>query len=327
VLCLLEYLSLGTMSIQIAAGVLLVSAASLVRGIDPAHAVNITVYHVNPKRYGANPINMDTGDEPGDMFFDFHNVLITPLQCPDGAASGHGCNNPEAIAPDLMVNKVVLEVDSRFSGYARCNVGVNGSAGGTPCPDDTYCCQCGSGYGPGSAVPCNKTVGFANIFETHATRNCDSSSPAWECYKDNSAKKLTSQTPGSWYSSLKEGYCGDVANPYGANCTWRLVSVPKIVTKQCHNSVFLGAVEAEGQSCFSKCGVDTKNISSPCWANCFYETTLGPDAGKAGGTVAGIPLDKLLNAWMAPFASDDPAKGGCPGISATAEETAAQIVV
>lgn len=30
--------------------------------IDPAHALNITVYHVNPKHLGAKPINMDTGD-------------------------------------------------------------------------------------------------------------------------------------------------------------------------------------------------------------------------------------------------------------------------
>ena len=28
----------------------------------PAHATNITVYHVNPKHLGPKPINMDTGD-------------------------------------------------------------------------------------------------------------------------------------------------------------------------------------------------------------------------------------------------------------------------
>merc|ERR550514_2128547 len=69
--------------------------------IDPAFAKNITVYHVNPHKYGAVPLNMDTADPAGDLFFDFHNVLIMPLQCPQGAASGHGCTNPEAVAPDL----------------------------------------------------------------------------------------------------------------------------------------------------------------------------------------------------------------------------------
>lgn len=312
------------MRIQIPVAVMF-SVAPLACSIDPAHAVNITVYHVNPKRYGPNPINMDTGDEPGDMFFDFHNVLIMPLECPNGAASGHGCSNPEAIAPDLMVNKVILEVDSRFSGYARCNVGVNGSAGGSPCPDDTYCCLCGEHWG--SSEPCNRTLGRENIFETHATRNCDASSPAWECYKDNSAKKLTRNTPGMWYSSLTNGYCGDTKTPYTDNCTWRLISVPKVVTKLCHNSVFLGAVEAEGKSCFSTCGVDARNISSPCWANCFYETTLGPDAGRPGGTVTGMALEKLLEAWMAPFASDDPAKGGCPNVGVASEGYVSQLVV
>ena len=48
-------------------------AASVLR-IDPKHAGNITVYHVNPHKYGAKPVNMDTGDATGDLFFD----LISP---------------------------------------------------------------------------------------------------------------------------------------------------------------------------------------------------------------------------------------------------------
>ena len=32
---------------------------------------NITIYHVNPATYGSAPINMDTGDSRGDMFFEF----------------------------------------------------------------------------------------------------------------------------------------------------------------------------------------------------------------------------------------------------------------
>merc|ERR1712232_112679 len=166
-----------------------VASLHVVHSLDPKHAVNITVYHVNPLKYGAKPVNMDTGDEPGDMFFDFHNVLITPLQCPHGAASGHSCSNPEAIAPDLMVNKVILDVDARFSGYARCNIGINGSASGIPCKDGEYCCGC---EGPDrSVVPCNKTVGLENVFSYFGSAShsygCNAHSPAWECYKYNSA--------------------------------------------------------------------------------------------------------------------------------------------
>ena len=92
---------------------------------------------------------MDVGDAAGDMFFDLHNVIIEPLECPHGASSGHGCSNPEAVAPNLMVNKLTVEMDSRFSGYAKCNIGVNGTDGhGNVCKDDTYCCFCsGSGGG------------------------------------------------------------------------------------------------------------------------------------------------------------------------------------
>ena len=46
--------------------------------------------------------HQDTADAAGDLFFDMHNVFLGPLECPHGAASGHGCNNPEAIANDLV---------------------------------------------------------------------------------------------------------------------------------------------------------------------------------------------------------------------------------
>jgi hypothetical protein len=55
--------------------------------------------------------------------------------CPSELRCG---SNPEAVAPDLVVNKLVLTVDSRFSTYALCNIGVNGSDDhGLPCATDT----------------------------------------------------------------------------------------------------------------------------------------------------------------------------------------------
>jgi hypothetical protein len=41
---------------------------------------------------------------------------------------------------------------------------------------------------------------------------------------------------------------------------------------------------------------------------------LGPDSGRAGGTVAGMPLATLEQAWSAPFESEEPAKFGCPAL-------------
>lgn len=294
---------------------LLAASCALVSALDPNFAVNITVFHINELKYGPKPINMDTGDAAGDMFFDFHNGYIYPLQCPHGAASGGSCSNPEVVAPNLMVNKVILEVDRRYSDYARCNVGINGSASGVPCEDDTYCCACNAqgGSGHGAVVPCNATLGAENILESHGGRSCGSGSQPYECFKDNAAKKFTEDVPGYWYSSLRESYCGEGADYYSSDCTWRVVSVPKVVTKECHADTFLGVVEQENQGCFSACGA-ARNTSSVCWTQCFYETVLGPNSGKAGGAVAGMDLQKLLSGWTAPFDSEDAAVGGCPNV-------------
>jgi hypothetical protein len=84
--------------------------------IDPAHATNITVYHVNPRSSGAIPVNMDTGNGAGDLFFDLFEVLMYPLACSNPEHAGHSCTNPEA-SGDLVVNKLVLEVRScRYAG-------------------------------------------------------------------------------------------------------------------------------------------------------------------------------------------------------------------
>ena len=148
------------------AAILLQPAAA---AIDPAHALNITVYHVNEKSFGAVPVNMNTAvreprrthahasepappcvcarpaahptlrrgtcvwcvprhttcaqDSVGDMFFDLLEVLPYPLACPNGTHTSYPknrgpnpCTNPEAAGASLMVNKLTLEVDSRFSG-------------------------------------------------------------------------------------------------------------------------------------------------------------------------------------------------------------------
>ena len=95
---------------------------STVTAIDPQYALNITVFHVNEHKFGAVPVNMDTGDVTGDLFFDLLEVIMAPLTCAHQKAppkyGPNTCANQEAVGSDLMVNKVTLEVDSRFSGYA-----------------------------------------------------------------------------------------------------------------------------------------------------------------------------------------------------------------
>ena len=138
-------------------------------------------------------------------------MLPYPIACPNGTNTSqphknygpNPCTNPEAGGPELMVNKLTLEVgwhrytsvcnasantrrhrkgfhvrpdwatrlksfalvtsaaclrkvDTRFSGYAACNVGVNNSDPfGGPCETGTYCCACtGGGSFPPQKVRC-----------------------------------------------------------------------------------------------------------------------------------------------------------------------------
>jgi hypothetical protein len=87
---------------------------------------NLTIFHVNPSSYSAAPINMDTGDARGDMYFDFRSVLV-PVECVPGVPHGHDCDNTEVVANDLVVTKLALEVDTAFGPYGACNICVNGS--------------------------------------------------------------------------------------------------------------------------------------------------------------------------------------------------------
>ena len=180
--------------------------AAPVGAVDPAFAKNLTVFHINPLSFGPVPLNMDVGDAAGDLFFDLWDVIAYPIACPDGpqppapSGGGHGhnnCGNPETFG-NLVVNKLTIEVDSRFSGYAKCNIGVNGTDGrGHPCEDDTYCCFCG-GFESPHPEPCNATIGFENVssfFGGQSRRVCtvrNASDPVElaTCWKENSVRKF-----------------------------------------------------------------------------------------------------------------------------------------
>jgi len=301
--------------------VLALGSAAL--AINQKFAKNFTVFHVNPAKYGAVPLNMDTGDSYGDMFFDLHNAIAEPLECPLGASSGHGCDNPEVDDKNLAVNKLVLEMDYRFSGYAKCNIGVNGTDGhGNVCADDTYCCYCSAGGTAGrAAIPCNATVGRENVRDyfgrssssSHGGR-CKEGSPDYECFRTNAAKKFTVANPGWWYSTLDTGACS--VHPGSAtNCTWRVVTVEKRVTKACRNEKFFGAVEDVDKTCFNTCPKGAglgRNTSDACWIRCFYKAVVGQDADKPinGTDMQGIPLNTLVGMWEKAF--DDESAGGCP---------------
>jgi|GEM_PF-4857334 len=288
-----------------------------------ANATNITVYHVSPLQYGALPINMDSGDATGDMFYDLFEVIVYPLACPNGTATKsppefHGCENPEAeVSEHLMVNKLTLEVDALYSDYAKCNIGRenNTDGHGHPCPHNMYCCFCDNPTDPhGPSIPCQDTVGRMSVYERFNSSICQANSTAAECYRAHAFEKLTPSNPGYWYSSLNKSYCGSMGrDAEHAECTWRVLSVDKIVTSACHVHVFGDVVQANGDpACLEGCGAQRYNQSSACWTDCFYKAALGADAGKpgGGGPGKGMSLDDLVAAWEKPFGPIE--EGGCP---------------
>ena len=88
-----------------------------VAAIPPEFARNVTVYHVFPSQFEGPPVNMNTADIYGDMYFDLRGVSV-PLECAHPtSSSAHDCDNPEVIDPNLVIAEIVLEVDSRFGSY------------------------------------------------------------------------------------------------------------------------------------------------------------------------------------------------------------------
>lgn len=277
----------------------------------PQNAVNLTLFHVNPATYSAEPVNMDTADAQGDIFFDLRSVVL-PLECAEDPTQ-HDCTNAEVVSPNLVITQIIVEADQRFSDYARCNVCVNGTDGHghNNCTDGAYVCGCGER----TSEPCKPGVGMENLTERYASRACRAGQKPWECWRDGVAKK----TGGTWYSTLDLGHCGD---PKSQACTWRLAKVVKRINKTCSDNTIFSTVERydaeSGVGCFNKCPslghFAPRNTSDLCWIQCFYETVLGKEAGKPGGKIEGMPFQKLLDAWHAPFNSDDATKGGCPHI-------------
>ena len=287
---------------------------------------NLTVFHVNPSTYAPAPLNMDTGDALGDMYFDLRSVGL-PIECAHPSPeTGRDCDNQEVVANDLVVTKLVLDVNLPYGDYGRCNICVNGTDhhGNNSCVNGVYWCSCG-GY---SSKPkqCGPAVGKEDLVSHMGHHSCRSGDPNWACWRDATAKK----TGGNWYSTTSAGYCGDGSSPPPPGCMWSVKEVVKVVNKSCSDDSIYSAVEnaaAEllgheeklggGGACFDACtdsGVGAhRNVSSPCWIECFYNAALGPEAGQPGGSIAGLPLATLLDAWNKPFLPV--AEGGCPPVS------------
>jgi hypothetical protein len=287
------------------------------RGINPLYRQNITVFHVNPASYGLVPIDMNTGDAAGDLFFWIKSVQ-TPLECAKNASRAHSngfdCRNAEVTSPDLSITKLVLEVDNRYTSYSMCNICVNGRDplnSRRTCTGTVYVCDSHS-YGGGGGV--NASIGRESVFgffgRMKPNPRYSHGSVQSEWWQWNAAAKIG----GWWYSSLTDGLC----NATSDWCTWRVAEVTKRVPKACADNSLYDSIEAAaGQSsCFKACG-PKRNTSSACWIECFYSTTLGADSSTkdTNSTGEGLSLEQLVGVWERPFSSTDTAEGGCPDTS------------
>ena len=250
----------------------------------------VTMYHVNPLKFGPIPVNMDAADVAGDFFFQLFEVLTVPLACEKAQyPKPFECRNLEVVAPDELVNKLTVKVTSNFSSYAMCNIGnANGTDPvGRPCPVGGYCCYCaveGSGHHHGGrSAPCNATVGSASpAIEFQSFGKFRPCFKDYQCWADRSAFKFNAAHPTQWYSPLAIGDC-DRHPAGGPNCTWKVQTVDKIVNATCHADSFFGAVQRAAPEPFVNCtggGKAAPNATDPCWVRGFYTAVLGPDATK-----------------------------------------------
>ena len=113
--------------------------------------------------------SQNTGDARGDLFFDLRSVDL-PIECAHPTSrTAHDCDNAEVVSNDLVITKLILEVDSsKYGQYGRCNVCVNGTDhhGNNTCKDGVYSCACGGFRAP---APCNASVGKMNVTAHYGT--------------------------------------------------------------------------------------------------------------------------------------------------------------
>jgi len=272
-----------------------IPSIALRSGVDK---VNVTLYHVNPKKYGNTVANMDTGDAMGDAFFQLRGVSL-PIACADtsGRHYGNECTNPETVdSPDLTITKVLVEVVLPFNdtGYAMCNICLNGTVPMTnppkKCTGDEYVCTCGRmGWGPTPAASqdCAVPVGRENPGSLFTKFPVPPGSPNYQFWQHNMATKLMA---GEWYSTI--------ATSEGVS--WRLVETQKRIYASCHDDVMMGAVAKLGSPCFNACPQPT-NQTSVCYISCFFDTLLGNGSGSSTTPTGGLSADEISNLWTAPF--------------------------
>jgi hypothetical protein len=103
---------------------------------------DLTVYHVNPLREGVIPVNMNTADLRGDIFFDLRSKVL-PIECASNPQS-KDCTNEEVVDNDLVImatTKVSSITAGRFRqllpelGFVNCASDLRGQVSSIAYPN------------------------------------------------------------------------------------------------------------------------------------------------------------------------------------------------
>ncbi|CAE8593642.1 unnamed protein product [Polarella glacialis] len=166
---------------------------------------------------------MDTGNAHGDLFFYLAEFLL-PLECADTSSfpNKFDCTNPERRDPNLVVTKVDMEVDSRYTKYSGCNL-CNGTDPFTHknCTIGTYVCDC-LNFGGGGNCDATK-LGFENVSENFVRQTTPACEQAVEdtCGPYQKSKKHCSLCTLRHSEKFKKVNCtsfdllGFCPNPFG----------------------------------------------------------------------------------------------------------------
>ena len=177
--------------------------------IDPAHATNITLYHVNERNFSSTDIrNMNTADMNGDIYFDIRSRGL-PLECGPLVNTSFwsrlDCDNPEVATPtsELAVTQLVLEVDTRWGDYANCN--INPQTGGYECSCQDVDDDC-------------RLAKFANKQSCDDARGCywdsgDGRCETYGCANITDKEECTQGYRTCVWTSAKNGTCHEPPGP------------------------------------------------------------------------------------------------------------------
>ena len=229
-----------------------------------------------------------------------------------GAMQTFDCSNGEKVAPDLVVTKLSLEMDSRTGLYQECNLCDNGQdpmsklmadmmakANATvptirtcamePIPE--YICGC-AGMPLNSTVCDGTVVGKVAVAQQYqGMRPSSSEAPETDWWGFNLAQKLN----GTWYSTPDEAQCPATEGSATGPCSWRATPI-KRVSKRCHAASMANSILADSgvlaswqplpptsspaQICFNSCPVpaDTPPLHAGVNTAAHVWPRLLPDA-------------------------------------------------